>query len=52
MPYKKKKEKYIEEEVMGKEFHKVIKQREKDWFWTLFLFFIGLVFQGLAEFAR
>lgn len=28
-----------------------IKNRRKEWFWTLFLFFIGLVFQGIAAFV-
>lgn len=47
---KEKKMKYIEDDMMAKEISKAIAEREKEWFWTILLLFVGLLLQGIAEF--
>jgi hypothetical protein len=51
MSKKEKKLKYIEDNMMAKEISKAITKREKEWFWTVLLLFIGLLLQGIAEFV-
>jgi len=41
---------YVQRE--GERISQRIKEDDRTWFWTIMLIFIGLVFQGLAEFVR
>lgn len=53
-PFKSEEEKWLQymKENKWTNVRDQIKKRRKEWFWTLFLFFIGPVFQGIAEFVR
>ena len=47
--YKEKKSKYIQEKAVT--LREKMAERERTWFWTLLLLFIGLLLQGIAEFV-
>jgi hypothetical protein len=47
--YKEKKSKYIDEKM--KTFREKLAERERTWFWTLLLLFIGLLLQAIAVFV-